>query len=205
MAVLRTLDNLPAIPLPLFAMVPIGALTTRDGEELTVYMGASEEVVGALKKRSLDTSDTDIQDHTSDRVRFGEGSYEDWYNKGRTPFSLLNDAGELAAFAWFGPKPLGRKSLKHLSKEERAAESSQHEEVWHTVSYRAYPPYRGKGIMTPFIRFAIDIYREATNGAQLWAGINPHNPASVGLIQKLGFVKDEDTSDDSHAVFILPN
>ncbi len=193
-----------SLPLPVFGMLKIATLTSRDGERFSVFVGADKEVAEQLKAKSLDTTDTDIQGNTSDRQRFGEGSYEEWYSKDRTPFVLMHDATkELAAFVWFGPKPLGRKSLKYLSESELQAEGSQVEAEWHTVSYRSYPPFRGTGIMTPFVTFAIKQYRSLQPGVRIWAGVDATNPASVGFIKKLGFTLDESVSDDERHVFIL--
>ena len=59
-----------SLPLPLFGMIKIGALTSRDGEEFAVWIGADEETVQKLKEKSLNESDIELQT-TSDRVRPG--------------------------------------------------------------------------------------------------------------------------------------
>lgn len=192
------------LPLPVFGMHKIASLTSRDGESFSVCVGADKEVAEQLRAKSLDKTDTDIQSDTSDRQRFGEGSYEEWYSKDRTPFVLMHDATkQLAAFVWFGPKPLGRKSLKYLSESELQVEGSQVAAEWHTISYRSYPPFRGTGIMTPFVTFAIEQYRSLQPGVRIWAGIDATNPTSVGFIKKLGFTLDESVSDHERQVFIL--
>jgi len=184
-----------SFPLPLFGMIRIGTLTSRDNEEFSVWIGADKETVAKLKEKSLDTADTDIQENTSDRERFGEGSYEDWYAKDRTPFTLLAPDGSLAAFAWFGPKPLGRPSLKYLTEEERAKESEQKEDVWHTLVYRSYAPYRGKGLMTDFVRFATDEYKKHYPDAKFWVGMSADNAGSAALATKLGYIRRDDLFD----------
>ena len=182
-------------PLPLFGMLKLGSLVSRDGEEFSMWIGADKEIAAQLKEKSLDDADTDIQKNTSDKKRFGEGSYEEWYAKDRTPFSLIHSSGALAAFVWFGPKPLGRKSLKYLSLEEQAKESEQKEDVWHTLVYRAYAPFRGKGIMGDFVRFCMDAYKEQYPDAKLWVGMSAANAASAALASRLGFVRREDLFD----------
>jgi hypothetical protein len=184
-----------SLPLPLFGMIRIGTLTSRDNEDFSIWIGADEETAGKLKAKSLDESDTDIQDNTSDRERFGEGSYEEWYAKERTPFTLLAADGSLAAFAWFGPKPLGRKSLKYLSEEERAKESEQKEDIWHTLVYRSYAPYRGRGLMTDFVRFASEEYRKHFPNAKFWVGMSADNAGSAALAAKLGYQRRDDLFD----------
>lgn len=185
-----------SLPLPLFGMIKIGELVARDGEEFSMWIGADQEVAEKLKEKSLDEADTEIQKNTSDRARFGEGSYEEWYLKDRTPFVLLHDATkQLAAFVWFGPKPLGRKSLKYLSDEERAKESEQKEDIWHTLVYRSYAPFRGKGLMTDFVRFATETYREHYPEAKFWVGMSVENAGSAALATKLGYVRRDDLYD----------
>lgn len=184
-----------SLPLPIFEMKELASLTSRDGEKFSIYIGANKEVVDQLRERSLDESDTEVQTHTSDRERFGVSSYETWYSKTRTPFALLDSNGVLAAFAWFGPKPLGRKSLKHLSKEEQEQELNQTEDTWHTLVYRSYHPYRGKGLMTDFIRLAMDTYKTHYPHAKFWAGISMDNEGSIALASKLGFIRREELVD----------
>ena len=179
--------------LPLYASVPLGLLL-KDAEKFEIRVGLDEALVAQLKQYSLDESDEDIQKNTSDRKRFGEGSYEEWYSKNRTPFALVKD-GSLAALVWFGPKPLGRKSLKYLSEEEQKKELEQHEEVWHTLVYRSYKPYRGAGLMSAFVRFALDAYRELYPDAKFWVGLSDDNKASAGLATRIGFIRRDDLFD----------
>lgn len=183
-----------SLPLPLYGMIKIGTLLSRDGEEFSVWIGADQNIVSQLKAKSLDESDIALQT-TSDRQRFGEGSYEEWYSKDRTPFVLTHGADTLAAFAWFGPKPLGRKSLRYLSEEDRAKELSQKEDVWHTLVYRSYAPFRGKGLMGEFVRFATEKYKEHYPNAKLWVGMSADNAGSVALATKLGYKRRDDLYD----------
>lgn len=195
----NTITPLPAepfsLPLPLFVMMRIGTLVSRDNEEFSIWVGANQETVAQLKEKSLDESDLEIQKNTSDRDRFGKGSYEEWYSKNRTPFTLLAPDGSLAAFAWFGPKPLGRKSLKYLSEEDRAKELEQKEDVWHTLVYRSYPPYRGRGLMTDFVRFVSDEYTKHFPDAKFWVGMSVDNAGSEALATKLGYKRRDDLYD----------
>lgn len=197
MATITSLTTEPfSLPLPLFGMIKIGELLSKDGEEFTMWIGADTDTVAQLKEKSLDEGDTDIQKNTSDRKRFGEGSYEEWYSKDRTPFALIHAASkQLAAFVWFGPKPLGRKSLKYLSAEEQKKELEQKEDVWHTLVYRSYAPFRGKGLMTDFVRFATGKYKEHYPDAKLWVGMSADNEGSAALATKLGYQKREDLFD----------
>lgn len=208
---MTTPERLPAadsltLPLPLYESIAIGRMTGRDDTPFTIVAGLDEDAVHQLKERSLDEMDEEIQKNTSDRERFGEGSYEAWYAKGRVPFALLSEHDrQLAALVWFGPKPLGRKSLKHLSAEERMQDEREMDAGnWHTIVYRSYPPFRGTGIMTEFTRFAMRAYTRAFPGAKLWAGIYADNPASIGFAAKLGFtLLEEKTDRASHETIMV--
>lgn len=179
----------------MYECIEVGTLKSKDGEEFTVLAGLDKGLVEQLKTKSLDEGDIELQKNTSDRKRFGEGSYEEWYSKERTPFALVDKSKALAAIAWFGPKPLGRKSLRYLSEAELAKEGAQDKTQWHTIVYRSYDPFRGRGLMTRFVQFALDTYRSAYPEAKFWAGMSTDNPASIGLASKLGFIVREDLAD----------
>lgn len=172
---------------PIYTSEPLGSLTSRDGRAFKVLIGLDERLVEQLKMRSLDTSDVQLQKNTSDRQRFGEGSYEKWYAKERTPYALVAEDGTLAALAWFGPKPLGRKSLRFLSDRELAEEGRQEKTQWHTIVYRSYEPFRGAGLMAPFLTQVMADYKKRYPQVKLWAGISTENTASLALAKKLGF------------------
>ena len=183
------------IPIPLYTSIHIGSAENRD-ERFAIFLGLSKQMVEELKQLSLDASDAELAEYTSDKKRFGEGSYEEWYSKKRTPFVLVHDAsGKIAALTWYGPKPLGRKSLKYLSAEDQAKEAAQPESNWHLISYRSYAPFRGTGIMKTFVKKTMDLYLHYFPKARLWAGSSRKNPASIALSEKLGFVVDEKISD----------
>jgi RimJ/RimL family protein N-acetyltransferase len=194
------------LPLPVYETVPLGEMTGKTGEAFRIVAGLDHDLVRQLREKSLDESDTELMQNTSDRERFGLGSYDEWYAKGRVPFALVHaGSGNLAALIWFGPKPLGRRSLKHLSPEERARESESVKEagVWHTVVYRSYHPYRGAGLMKKFMRFALDAYRAAFPDARIWAGIEAANEASIGFARSFGLEVDEKQSDRVHGLVIM--
>lgn len=184
--------------------VRIGEMTGKTGEVFDLVVGLDEKLVAQLKEHSLDMSDTDLQENTSDHARFGEGSYEKWYAKDRVPFALVHkESGMLAALIWFGPKPLGRKSLKHLSDAEKAQdESAMDAGDWHTIVFRAYNPYRGQGLMKPFALKSMEIYKHYFPTARIWAGINAKNAASIALSEKIGLHKGESVSDENWVAMV---
>ena len=190
--------------LPLYASMIVADAVGDDGEEFEVVMGLDKGMIAQLKERSLDLSDKELQT-TSDYERFGKGSHEEWYaSKERTLFSFVHKPDcALAALAWFGPKPLGRKSMKHLSDEEKQQDERLLDSGdWHTIVYRSYAPFRGKGLMKDFVRFTMDTYQNMHPGSKLWAGIFSANPASVGLATALGFSVYEQGSDGRETLMI---
>lgn len=186
-------------PLPLYTSTPIATAIGKDGEKFIIRVGFDEALAGQIKNLSLNENDSELTKNTSDRERFGIGSYEAWYRKGRTPFALVHeDSGTLAAIAWFGPKPLGRKSLKHLSpKELTEDESLMDSENWHTIVYRSYAPFRGKGLMKNFVRFALDTYLEGYPGAHVWEIMDVNNVGSIALAKSLGLEQKGDVTEGS--------
>ncbi len=185
------------LPLPLYASREIGTVTSRDGKVFTAVIGLSQELVGKLKERSLDLSDTELQENSSDYKRFGEGSYEDWYAKERTPFALIDsENGELAAIAWLGPKPLGRDSAKHLSKEEQGVdERTLDAGRWHTISFRSYGAYRGAGLMKGFGKLVLEEYRKGYPDAKIWTITDRANIGSMKLSEFMGLTERPESTD----------
>lgn len=183
------LKNL-SFPIPLFRSTHIADAVGRDGERFNILAGLTEALAGEVKRYSLDTKDREIQEQTSDYKRFGEGSYEEWYKKGRVPFALVHEAGgALAALAWFGPAVFD------------GAPPAPPGKKWHTLAYRSYAPYRGKGLMKSFARFTTELYMKLEPSAVLWARAYPG--ASVALAEKLGFVQVADSNTDATKIIMV--
>lgn len=186
-------EKLPdfSLPLPIYSAVHLADAIGKDGEEFEVFVGLEKKYTEQLQKLSLDKNDVDLQEHTGDRARFGEGSYEVWYNKNRTPFCLIHKRTDaLAAFIWFGPKPLGEKSMKFRKDREY-----KKQDTWHTISCRSYPPFRGNGLMSNFIKFAMELYKNYFPNVLIWDGMDDRNKAMVKLSEELGFEIDKEKSD----------
>ncbi len=94
------------VPELAYASTRIGELLMPDRSRYVVHAGLDEHMVHQLRGYALDDADTELATHTADRARFGEGSYEAWFAKGRYPYALLDATGVLAALIWFGPEPL---------------------------------------------------------------------------------------------------
>jgi hypothetical protein len=192
------------LPIPLFAMEQLAIGTGRDGTVFEIIAGLDEKLVEQLKQYSLDESDVELQENTSDKKRFGEGSYPEWYAKGRVPFVLIEkNSGTLAAISWLGPKPLGQKSMKYLSDDEISKEKTMDAGEWHTISYRCYGQFRGKGLMRSFVQFTIDAYMQKYPNGKLWAIINTKNMASDALAEKLGFKAQMEVSHPEDNLLVM--
>ena len=188
--------TIPFLPIPLYTSHTIGEMLGKDGEQYHVLAGIDQDLVPRLRELSMDDADVALQKYTSDRKRFGEGSYEDWYTKGRTPFVLLHEkTKDLAGLVWFGPKPLGLKSLKHLTDVEIASERTMDAGEWHTIVYRSYPKFRGRGLMKQFTSFAMEMYTKHYPDARLWAGMHSENATGDSFVSSLGFETLEEACD----------
>lgn len=180
-----------SLPLPIFTSVHIADAISRDGDEFDLFVGLDKKYADQLRELSSDENDANLQNFTGDRRRFVEKTYEHWYKKNRTPFALIHKQSDaLAAIIWFGPKPLGKKSIKFSGTEEGKMESD-----WHTISFRSYPNFRGKGMMKNFAKFVIDFYKRYFINIKFWTGTDDRNNAFTKLITDLGFETDEKTSD----------
>ncbi|OGI62947.1 hypothetical protein A2818_00295 [Candidatus Nomurabacteria bacterium RIFCSPHIGHO2_01_FULL_40_12] len=171
--------------LPVYKSIYIADAISKDEENFSIFIGLDEKMAAELKKLSLDKSDTDIQQNTSDLKRFGEGSYENWYKKNRTPFILVHRAtNALAGLIWFGPEPLhdGCKC--------------------HTAGWRSYNPWRGKGLMKDFTKFAMDIYMSKFPDIKFWINAKKENTGSIRLAEYLGFKVSEKYSDSISIVMV---
>lgn len=194
-----------SLPIPIYTTIKLAEAFSKNGEHFSIFIGMNKEIVNQLKILSLDKEDIELQKNTSDFKRFGVGSYEEWYKKGRTPFTLVHNAtNSLAALVWLGPKPLGRKSLKHLTDKELSEDESLLEnDNWHTISYRCYPNFRGKGLTKNFSNFVTEIYVKNVPHIKLWAGINTENIASEKLAEGLGFKVEEKLSDRANNWIVM--
>ncbi len=182
----KTGFNIASLPLPIYEKVLVADATSKDGDNFLIYIGMDEKIIAELKKLSLDKTDEEIQKNTSDRKRFGEGSYENWYKKERTPFVLIQkNTGKLAALMWFGPEPL-EGNTGNL----------------HTSAWRAYPNFRGKGLMKEFAKFVMDIYTSKIPNVKFWAVIKKENIGSMGYAQAIGFKDTGKTLPDGSIIVI---
>ena len=170
--------KLPSFPLSIYNAINIADAIGNDGDHFSVFIGLDKKMVAQLKVLSLDQNDTEIQKNTSDKKRFGEQFYEDWYKKERTPFALVHtNTNTLAALIWFGPEPL-------------VGEIGN----WYTVAWRSYPSFRGKGLMKEFTKFAINVYSKNIPNIKFWIIVKKENAGSVGLAKFLGFQELEKLS-----------
>lgn len=164
-------------------MTKIAEAENREGEKFSIFVGLDKELVAQIKKYSMDETDIELQKNTGDRNRFGIGSYEDWYKKERTPFTLVHkNTNALAAIVWLGPKPL-------------------HEGCkCHSLGWRSYNPFRGRGIMKSFVNYAMGEYIKNFPDVKFWVKMKKENAGSINLAAVLGFKIDEKYSDENDTV-----
>jgi RimJ/RimL family protein N-acetyltransferase len=174
-----------SLPLPIYRTIHIADAVGKNNHEFSLLIGLDKNLVSQLKKYSLDLSDIEIQTFTSDKIRFGEGIYEDWYKKNRAPFALVQkNTNILAALIWFGPT------------------SFEQNGNWHTVAWRAYNPFRGKRLMKEFIKFTMDFYVKKIPNIKFWASIKIENTGSIKLAGMLGFQEVKEKSNNISCVMV---
>jgi RimJ/RimL family protein N-acetyltransferase len=187
------------LPPPVYTCIPIAVAVSHNGDRFTITAGLDRGMVEQLAAHSTSDSDIDLQNNTSDRHRFGEGSYEQWYVNDRMPFALVEQSsGALAAIVWYGPKPVGVKPFSNSNIVKPLAAGS-----WATFAYRSYPPFRGKGLMKDFVKYAQLIYGQHFPQMKLWGGIMADNAPSLGLAQSLGFRISEELSDRQNGWLVV--
>jgi hypothetical protein len=186
-----------SLPLPIYSSIHIADAINREGKEFDILVGLDKKYVEKLRAFAADEKDTDLQNFTSDRQRFVEGTYEYWYEKSRSLFALIHKQDDdLAAVVWFGPKPLGAKSPKFGGpSEEKNGGEREVQSEWHTISFRCYPRYRGQGMMKVFTQFAMEQYKKHFPHVKFWGGMDDRNGASAKLFQDLGFHVNVEHSD----------
>lgn len=186
-----------SFPLPIYKSRKIAEAVSKSGEIFSILAGLDKKLVLQLKNLSLDKKDKELQKNTGDRKRFGEGSYAEWYKKNRVPFALVHTVtNTLAALVWFGPKSLGQKSIRFFKNQklEKKAVFARADD-WHTIAFRSYPPFRGKGLTKEFVAFCTYVYMKKFSNIKIWAGIDTYNAASEKLSLGLGFKTLERLSD----------
>lgn len=197
---ITTTAPLPSLPLALYSSECIAYTIVEPFGECDIVVGLDNELITQLITLSQDTSDEALA-RTSDSVRFKDSSsYESWFHTDRTPFALIHqETSSLMALVWIGPKPLGMMPPKlQNSAMTLEAPKTGSSDLWDTVSFRSYPPYRGKGFMTSFMEYLMQIYCERFPTHHLWAGIDRDNAASRAFATKLGFSahgEDDGTSE----------
>lgn len=194
-------DNL-RFPLRVYEQYVVGELVSGNNERFRMHAGLDRDLMRQLRKKSLDLSDQELQDNSSDFKRFGEGSYEEWYAKGRAPFALVHAKDTvLAAIVWIGPKPLGEDSATYLTSGSSAAADSG---SWHTIAFRSYNPYRGERLMKAFVRAVVKLYKRSYPSGKIWTITDRANIGSQKLSSAIGLVPIRDDGMSQRLVMAEP-
>jgi hypothetical protein len=165
-----------ALPLPIYTFINLADAIARDGEEFDVFVGLPKKYVEELQRLSTDPTDADLQKNTDDRLRFG-GAYEEWYHDHKVLFALIHKRTDsLAALAWLEPV-------------------TYRDIIFHALSVRSYPLFRGKGIIKNFLRYILEIYKEHFPKVQFSAGVPANSNRIIRILSEIGFERDEENSD----------
>lgn len=142
--------------------------------KFSVHRDLSEDIIERIINFSTDEEDVALQENTSDKKRFKDReAFDEWLKKGRSTFVLSDSENNIAAFIWYGER----------NPPETIEENSK---SWDTIAFRAYEPYRGKGIMRPFSEYVLSIWKENT-GRKMWLEVHKDNVPGIRLYEKLGF------------------
>lgn len=167
-------------PPRLYEEVLVGSVHVDGGERYKVVAGLSGAHVDELCTKSRDTNDLDLFRFTQDVERFSSHeAYVSWYEKERYVWALIGDAGDIAALAWVGKKEIPNDAgiVRH-----------EKDTLWVTGGFRSYRPYRGIGIMTPFMEAVLQEARNLFPGSVLWVETNVDNSAGRRVFEKVGFL-----------------
>jgi len=172
-------------------MHEVAIRTTDEGEVFHLFCGLDTNTIRIFTEKSCDTADTELQNNTSDYVRFCEHTYDEWYAKERYPFVLMSEGKELAGIVWLGPKePPAVEGFLSAEKE------------WDTFAIRTYMPFRGKRLARPFASTALEIYRTLKPGRTIWLEADSENTSARALYTKLDF-KEIGYTDTNRVVMVL--
>ena len=198
-------NHFPSLPLPLYTSHVLADAQIDPFGQCHIIVGLSMRTIEQLCTLSADQTDAALA-QTNDQTRFASvESTETWYAKGRTVFALQHATSQnLMAVVWIGPKPL-ELSIHHPfdTIQTNNLPTSSTEDTWDTLSYRSYPPYRGKGFMTDFVRYILTIYQAEYPNRRLWIGVNRSNTASLTLAKKLSFTTVNTTKVDSTRILLI--
>lgn len=145
-------------------------------KQLTIKRGLTKAQIQQL----INFAQTDalVRKFTSDQDRFkNKAAYNQWREKDRTIYSLVDNQDNLVGIIWFGEKELPKNSKYKV-----------------TFAVRLYPPVRGRGLAATFVRtifshhFATDEYKKL-NSRGVWLETVRTNERAVHLYDKLGFVQ----------------
>ena len=155
--------------------------------DLDLYLWIQSNHFKDIVNYSLDISDTDLQNNTSDKIRFQDTSkVENWYKeKDRYCFCLLSKTWEFAGIIWY------RKSLPPIILEKVKGEMTdtiyERTQDAHTGWIRIYWKFRWKGYAAMFLSEAEKVYKSIYPTGWLCVDVSTENIASQKSYLKAGF------------------
>jgi RimJ/RimL family protein N-acetyltransferase len=154
------------------------------GVDVFIKSGISKNQINQLIEYSR--SDPSIIEFTSDPVRFkNKESFNNWYQQGRTIYTLIDKQNNLLGIIWFG-----QKTLPDLP------------EYNYTFAIRIYDRARGQGLSYQFMKFTFnDLFSKEKQITGFWLETSANNIAAIKTYKKFGF-KPIDYSDDQSKIYM---
>jgi ribosomal protein S18 acetylase RimI-like enzyme len=154
-----------------------------------VHNNIKKEHLESLIKYTQNLRDFKISQNTSD-WKDGKGRFasktnlSQWLKKGRTIYSLLDKAGNLAGIIWFGSEILPTENNKLTSSIDPTSYGI-------TFAIRLYGNARGKGLAVPYIQVALELFKatkayKESHHRGIWLETSSGNNSAVATYQKFG-------------------
>lgn len=130
-----------------------------------VFRGINKNQIRQLVLKT--NKDSEVKKFTHDSKRFkSERSFNLWLKNEKSIYTLTDKKGILLGLIWFAKEKF--KNYKY------------------TIAIRTYPPIRGKGFATRFMKLAIKDFDQKS----IWLKASMKNYRAISLYKKIGFKED---------------
>lgn len=177
----------------------VGGFESPRGNSLFVSEGISAAQIKQLVEYSR--TDAEVIRYTSDSTRFQDfESFQRWFAKGRTVYTLTDLTEKLQGIIWFGLLTIPRENLFR---------SINPENYPFTFAIRVYQDIRGSGCAVGFMAIAFADFISTAEfqdcpGKGIWLETQTDNQAALGLYQRFGFrIASNPRSDERRVIMVL--